>query len=197
MSDVLLLVDVLQAFDHEDGSRLLSSFRSRADGLVSVLSTAREAGVPIVYANDDGGRFDGDGPALVERALAGPAGDTVELIRPNEGEALVLKPRYSAFIGTPLELLLRELDARRILLCGTATEMCVAQTAISARELGYQVSVLAPACACVDEEDERLALDYLERIVGCRIVTDVGGEIAGECERLSSQPREEAAWVGR
>lgn len=176
---------------------MLSSFRSRADGLVSVLSAARRAGLPIVYANDDGGRFDGDGRALVERALAGPAGDTVELIRPNEGEALVLKPRYSAFIGTPLELLLRELGARRILLCGTATEMCVAQTAISARELGYQVSVLAPACACVDEEDERLALDYLERIVGCRIVTDVGGEVAGERERFRSQRREERECAGR
>jgi nicotinamidase-related amidase len=64
---------------------------------------------------------------------------------------------------------LRELAIERILLAGTATEMCVAQTAIAARELGFKVSILAPACACVDELDERVALAYLERVVGARI----------------------------
>jgi hypothetical protein len=34
-TDVLLMVDLLEAFDHEDGERLLASFRSRADGLVA------------------------------------------------------------------------------------------------------------------------------------------------------------------
>jgi nicotinamidase-related amidase len=177
LTDVLLLVDVLQTFDHEDGDALLSSFRSRAASLVAAVSAARRSGVPIVYANDDGGRFDGDGPALVARALSGPAGETIALIRPTAGDSFLLKPRYSAFIGTPLELLLRGLEADRILLCGAATEMCVAQTAISAREHDYQVSILAPACACLDEQDERLVLDYLERIVGCWIITDVVGQI--------------------
>lgn len=159
---------------------MLASFRARANGLVVAVSAARKAGVPIVYANDDGGRFDGDGPGLVARAIAGPAGDTIARICPTAGEPLLLKPRYSAFIGTPLELLLRELDVDRILLCGAATEMCVAQTAISARERSYRVSILAPACACVDAEDERLVLDYLERIVGCRIVIDLASVIDGD-----------------
>jgi nicotinamidase-related amidase len=176
-TDVLLMVDLLQAFDHEDGGRLLASVRSRADSLVATVRGVRAAGIPVVYANDDGGRFDGDGPGLVERALAGPAGDVIALVRPRPGDALILKPRYSAFIGTPLELLLRDLGVSRILLSGAATEMCVAQTAISARELGFQVSILAEACACIDERDERLTLDYLERIVGCRIVTDAADVI--------------------
>jgi nicotinamidase-related amidase len=170
MPDALLLVDVLQAFDHEDGSRLLVSFRSRASALVDAVATARATDMPIIYANDDGGRWDGDGSGVVERALAGPAGDTIARIRPRPGDSYILKPRYSAFVGTPLELLLRELDITRILLCGTATEMCVAQTAISARELGFKVTVVAAACACVDERDEQLAVDYLKRIVGCQIV---------------------------
>jgi nicotinamidase-related amidase len=109
-----------------------------------------------------------------------PARDTIARIRPKPGDYRILKPRYSAFVGTPLQLLLGELETSRILLCGTATEMCVAQTAISARELGFKVTVLAAACACVDEGDERLVLDYLERIVGCRIAASavVGEEAA-------------------
>jgi nicotinamidase-related amidase len=177
--DVLLLVDVLSDFSHEDGERLLSSFRARADGFVDAVESARRASVPVVYANDDGGRWDGDGVAIVERALAGPAGSVIAEIRPRPEDALILKPRYSAFIGTPLELLLRERGTDRILLGGMATEMCVAQTAISARELGFKVTVLPGACACVDEAHERLALHYLEQIAGCWLATDVASAAAG------------------
>ena len=55
------------------------------------------------------------------------------------------------------------------MLAGAATEGCVAQTAIDARELGFKVTVLADACATVDERIEQVALDYLENVVGARI----------------------------
>jgi nicotinamidase-related amidase len=47
-----------------------------------------------------------------------------------------------------------------------ATEMCVTQSAIAARELGYKVTVLADACVCVDERLEQVALEYLGDVVG-------------------------------
>jgi nicotinamidase-related amidase len=47
--------------------------------------------------------------------------------------------------------------------------MCVVQTAIDARELGFKVTVLADACACVDERLEALGLEYLEAVAGCRV----------------------------
>jgi nicotinamidase-related amidase len=175
VKDVLLAVDLLADLDHEGGERLAASVRERAHAIQAVFARARAGGVPIVYANDDGGRWDGDGCGVVSRALAGPVGDLVAAIRPRDHDYVILKPRYSAFFGTPLELLLNDLGAERILLCGAATEMCVAQTAISAREHGYKVSVMAAACACIDERDERLALDYLERIVGCFVERDALG----------------------
>jgi nicotinamidase-related amidase len=54
-------------------------------------------------------------------------------------------------------------------LAGAATEGCVAQTAIDARELGFKVTVLAGACATVDERIEQVTLNYLENVVGARI----------------------------
>lgn len=78
----------------------------------------------------------------------------------------MIKPHYSAFDHTPLELLLRELEVERLLLASAATEMCVAQTAIAARERGFKVSVLVDACATADERMERVSLDYLENVVG-------------------------------
>jgi nicotinamidase-related amidase len=47
-----------------------------------------------------------------------------------------------------------------------STEGCVAQTAIAAKEEGLKVTVVPAACATVDGELERIALAYLERVVG-------------------------------
>jgi nicotinamidase-related amidase len=164
--DALLLVDVINDFEHEDGDRLLESFRARHAGLVAALEQARAGGLTVVYANDTYGDWRGNGPALVERALAGRGGELVEAIAPDEDDCFVVKPRYSAFDHTPLELILRDRDVERLLLAGMSTEGCVAQTAIDGRELGFKITVLAKACATIDERVEQVALDYLEQVVG-------------------------------
>jgi nicotinamidase-related amidase len=66
----------------------------------------------------------------------------------------------------PLVLLLRVLEVEPLVIAGAATERCVVQSAIDAREVGFKVTVLADACATADDEMETLALTYAERIVG-------------------------------
>jgi nicotinamidase-related amidase len=170
--DALLLVDLVNDFEHEDGERLLESLRARHEGMVRALGRARARELPVVYANDNFGMWHGDAPRLVRRALEGRGGELVAAIVPQEGDRFVVKPRYSAFDHTPLVLILRELGVERLLLAGASTEGCVAQTAIDARELGFRVSLLADACATVDERIERVALDYLEAVVGVVIDRD-------------------------
>jgi nicotinamidase-related amidase len=167
LKDALLLVDVIQDFRHDAGDALLDSFRRRHAALAAAIDEARRAERPIVYANDNHGVWDGDASSLVRRAVEeGRAPELVEAVAPRDGDRFVVKPRYSAFDHTPLELVLRELDIERILLAGAATEMCVIQTAIDAREEGFKVTILADACATTDERMERLALEYAEQIVG-------------------------------
>lgn len=169
MRDALVVIDLLQRFDHEDGDALLSSLRGRLPGLVDALGRARADGTPVVYVNDLDGRWDSNAPALVRDALDGPGGDALAEVAPREGDRILLKPRYSIFDHTPLVVLLRELEVERLLLAGAATEMCVVQSAIDARELGFKVSILAGACATTDPELERLAFEYAERVVGARV----------------------------
>ncbi|HKG43359.1 MAG TPA: isochorismatase family cysteine hydrolase [Gaiellaceae bacterium] len=169
MKDALLLVDVIQTFEHDDGDRLLASFRKRHEGFVGAVEHARADELPVVYANDNFGDWDGDAPRLLHSALEGGGGELVATIAPREGETFVVKPRYSAFDHTPLDLILRELEIERLLLGGMSTEGCVAQTTIDARELGFKVSVLASACATTDERVERIALAYLETVAGARV----------------------------
>jgi nicotinamidase-related amidase len=169
VKDALLLIDVVNTFEHEDGDALLTSFRERLPGFRTALARARAAEIPVVYVNDNAGRWDSDAPALLRAAVEGRGGDAVAAVAPQDGDRFVLKPRYSAFDHTPLVIILRQLEIERLLLAGAATEACVVQTAIDARELGFKVSILADACATVDEEVERLAFEYAERVVGARV----------------------------
>jgi nicotinamidase-related amidase len=166
----LLLVDVIKDFEHEDGDRLLASFRSRHPGLVEAVGRAREADALVVYANDSAERWDSDAPALVRRAIEGKGGELVSAVAPRAGDLIVLKPRYSAFDDTPLASLLDERGIDRLTLAGTATEMCVFQTATDALRCGFEVAVQADACATIDEQHEALALAYLERVLGVPVL---------------------------
>ena len=107
--------------------------------------------------------------ALRESRGADVVGDDLPDVAVGEDDRFVVKPRYSGFDHTPLELILRDLDVHRILLAGAATEGCVVQTAIDGRELGFKVTVLADACASPDERLEQVALTYLEEVVGALI----------------------------
>lgn len=167
--DAVLVVDVLNDFDHEDGSPLLASFRERAPAMQGSISAARAAGIPVVYVNDDQDRWDSDAPRLARDAAHGRGGDVIAELVPQPGDAVLLKHRYSAFDHTPLDILLESLRIERVLLVGAATEGCVVQTAIDAREHGLKASIIADACATTDPELEAIALSYAERVGGIRV----------------------------
>jgi nicotinamidase/pyrazinamidase len=167
----LLLVDVIKDFRHEDGDRLLESYRNRHGPLVAALTSARESGIPVIYANDSSEPWSSDVRGLLGGSgEGGRAGDLVATVAPRDGEPVVLKRRYSGFDATPLSSILREdLGVDSLLVAGTATEMCVFQTVTDALRLGFEAVVQADACATVDEENESLALAYLERVLGVEI----------------------------
>jgi nicotinamidase-related amidase len=169
VSDALLVIDVINDFGHEDGDRLLASFRERLPAMVATLEAARRSDIPVVYANDAAGLWDGDAPGLVRRTIDGGAGgDVVAALAPAPGDRFVFKPRYSAFDQTPLALLLRDGGIERVFLAGAAVEGCVVQTSIDARELGFKATILTGACATVNEELEEIALAYAARVGGVR-----------------------------
>ena len=72
--------------------------------------------------------------------------------------------------GTELPAVLAGLGVKRVLVAGTATEMCVFQTALDARRSGFDVLVRGDASASLDTTNEGIALDYLERVLGLEVV---------------------------
>jgi nicotinamidase-related amidase len=168
--DALVVVDVINDFAHDDGVALLRSFEQRVGAMKDAISSARAAGVPVVYVNDDHGRWDSNVPALIRDSIEhGAGGRVVEQVTPQANDPLLLKQRYSGFDHTSLDLLLDRLEIKRVVLIGAATEGCVVQTAIDAREHGLQATILASSCATTDPELEAIALAYAERVGGIRV----------------------------
>ncbi len=177
MRDALIVIDVVNTFDHEDGDALLASFRTRLPAMTQAIEEARARNAPIVYVNDAAGRWDGDAPGHLRDAVErGRGGDVVSRLAPCAQDCFVFKPRYSTFDSTPLAIILRERSIDRILLAGAATEGCVVQSGIDGREHGFKVTILAAACATANEELEGIALEYAERVAGIRVCRDVAPE---------------------
>lgn len=63
--------------------------------------------------------------------------DIVEEIKPQEGDIIVHKMRYTAFFGTNLDTILKTLDAKYLLFVGVATNICVEASIRDAFNLEY------------------------------------------------------------
>jgi nicotinamidase-related amidase len=169
-ADALVVIDVINDFQHEDGDQLRVSFEERLTAMRQTIETARQDGIPVIYVNDERGRWDSDAPALVRTALErDESAGVVRSLAPGPGDHVLLKHRYSAFDHTPLDLLLEQLGVDRLVLIGAATEGCIVQTAIDAREHGLKATILADACASTDRELEAVALAYAGQVVGAHI----------------------------
>ena len=54
-----------------------------------------------------------------------------ELLRPAQTDLTILKPRHPAFYGSPLELLLQRMQAKRLIITGLATDICATRPTLS------------------------------------------------------------------
>jgi nicotinamidase-related amidase len=125
----------------------------------------------VISVNDAHDRWDGDAPGHIETARAAKGGDVVDAVAPAPGDRFLFKPRYSALDGTALDKLLSELGATRLVLAGAATEMCVAQTGIDARELRLPGDGAARCLRDRGARNERISIEYLEHVTGSVILT--------------------------
>lgn len=127
----LLLVDFIHALVADSGPHLPGSALKAARNTALLKKRARRARMPVIYANDHFGNWKSDFPSLVRacRQRGGCASELVALLEPGPEDFSVLKPRHSAFYGTPLEFLLDELGASRLILAGIEADICVMYTA--------------------------------------------------------------------
>jgi nicotinamidase-related amidase len=162
----LLLIDLLNDLEFEGGDRLLVHALPAARRIALLQQDARRAGIPVIYVNDNFGKWRSDWTRLIRHCLDdGVRGrPIVELLVPDEDDYLVLKPKHSGFYSTSLDVLLRHLETRTVILTGIAGNICVLFTACDAYMRGYDLVVPADCVASNTTEDTRHALAQMAAI---------------------------------
>jgi nicotinamidase-related amidase len=166
-SVVLILIDLINDFEFEGADEIFTNTLAIARTVASLKNKASEAGVPVIYVNDNFGRWQSDFRKLVDHCLNdGVRGRAIaELLVPNERDYFVLKPKHSAFYSTTLSLLLQYLRARTLILSGIAGNVCVLFTAGDAYMRDFKLIVPRDCIASEDESDNRYALEQMAKVL--------------------------------
>jgi nicotinamidase-related amidase len=86
----------------------------------------------------------------------------IDELQPLPGEPIIDKPGKGAFCATDLELILRNLGVRSLIVTGVTTEVCVQTTAREANDRGYECLVLEDCVASYFPEFQRVALEMIK-----------------------------------
>jgi nicotinamidase-related amidase len=130
-----MVIDVQNLWLEERDWRTISGVHI-VDAVGEVLRLGREASLPILYIQD----------TSVSATYAGP--DRLafpDRIAPLPGEPVFEKQDKNAFTNETLQPTLEALEIRRLIVCGMASDSCVAATVVGALELGFDVMIVADA----------------------------------------------------
>jgi nicotinamidase-related amidase len=141
-STALVVIDAQQEYFAPLGKVVLPDGPAAVQRIARALAWARGGGVPIVHIVHESRR-----PNATAFAPGSPTLEIHPQARPASGEAVMKKHLPGSFTGTDLEPFLRERGIQQLLVSGFMTQMCVDTTARQAAHLGFQVAVLADACA--------------------------------------------------
>jgi len=153
------------------------NFEEIVANLKPLTDLARKIGVPVFYSQQihfDLEKAEAEVWARVRTKRAGgtqdskiPEGkrghDIVEELAPQRGDVVFQKRRPDGFVGTDLDLMLRNRGIRTVMMGGVATEGGVEGTARTGRNLGYYMVILKDCVGSRNRELHDMALKLMEK----------------------------------
>jgi ureidoacrylate peracid hydrolase len=182
----LLIIDMNKAFVGKGAPLEVPKAIDNVPRIKKLLHTCRELQIPVIHVSH---AFRKDGrdrgymyefwPVLKEGVLEEGAEGTEVYpdIAPIEGESLITKHRYSAWFGTDLDIVVRNLGVDTLIICGTTTDRCTGLTAYEAFMRDLKVVFPADANATFQDEVHAAMLTSL----------DMGGAMIVKTEELIKQ----------
>lgn len=176
----LLVVDVQNDFVSPNGSagkrgEDVGAALAMMPQLLSLITAARRVGLTIVYIRTTHSEWT-DTPSWIYRSTQRSGLSTCregswgaefyDGIVPQANERVVIKHRYSAFIHTDLNTVLKARGIQSVLVCGVATNVCVETTARDAYMFDYYVTVIDDCSAAYDAKLHLATLENIRRHFG-------------------------------
>ena len=159
----LLIIDMINEFTFDGAEKLFPAVEQTAQHIAMLKQRVKATGLPVLYVNDNFGKWRSDFRTLVNRCVEdGCRGKRIaEALRPDKDDYFILKPKHSGFFATPLELLLRHLNIQRVVLTGVAGDNCVLFTAADAYMRNFDVVVPADCTVSINPDANRSALEHM------------------------------------
>jgi nicotinamidase-related amidase len=161
----LLLIDVINDFDFEEGEQLLRLALPVGKNIAELKKRAKAAGIPSIYVNDNFGRWQSDFKKIVAHSRNARGKPFVEMLLPDDDDYFVLKPKHSGFYSTTLSLLLTHLTVKNLILTGIAGNNCVLFTANDAYMRDFKIFVPSDCVVSNTEEENLDALRQMETVL--------------------------------
>lgn len=163
----LLLIDVINDLEFKEGRTLLKRALPAADNIAQLKRRAKRAAIPVIYVNDNFGKWQSDFRKLVSHCLHDDVcgRSLVERLKPEEDDYFVLKPKNSAFYSTTLDVLLHYLDVKTLILTGLTGDNCVLFTANDAYLRDFHLIIPSDCVTSYREKENRQALQMMKRLL--------------------------------
>lgn len=186
----LVIVDMLYDFAHPDGKVFYPQNQEILPRIREVIDHCREKNLLIIFIQHYHRKHLFDKELKSGRrinCIEGSGGEKLmpELGYQQETDYIVKKRRYNAFLGTDLDLILREHDIRNLLICGTKTNCCIRATVEGAYHLDYHPIVIKECVATNDDIVNNVHLTDIDKYLGSVITMNElydkldGGELSG------------------
>ena len=174
-SPAVLVVDMLNDFCKEGGCMVLQEGLEAVAPIANLIDQARAHGVPVIYINDchRPGKYDKEFDKRTPHCIDGTWGaQVIDELAPLEQDYCIKKRRFSGFFQTDLDLVLRELGVKTVVVTGVVTNICVRSTCHDAFFLGYKVVVPRDCVRATGPREQESTLWDLETQYGSVTTSD-------------------------
>lgn len=166
----IIVIDMQVDFVKPDGIIPAENGMDIVDNIDKLLTLARKNGLPVIYTQEmhrpDGADFGIEGAFEPIHCVEGTPGmEIIEELTPKEGDYVIrCKRAYDAFIGTDLDILLRNLDIENLIFVGVCTDICVISSIYHARCLNYKNCVLTDCTAASKAKRHDISFRLMEHV---------------------------------
>ncbi len=168
----LLLIDVINQLNFAGGEDLLNPYRKMSHNLEKLLGRARAAKIPIIYVNDNFGKWRSNLNQHLEACLNEDSitRQSVTKILPSPEDYYILKPKHSAFYASPLDIVLRSLKTKTLILTGLTAESCILFTAADAYVRDYNIILPEDCIASFSRKKKSDSLSLMKESFKARVL---------------------------
>ena len=207
----LIVIDMENAFINPASPLCIKNALATVPACGKVIRKARERKIPVFFVNriyrSNGSDVEFtrylswyDGERFLAPNSTGPLSiDVPEEFKPMAGDYTIIKPRFSAFFQTELDLILRRLGVKTVFLTGTTTPNCIRTSCYDGLSLDYNIVIIEDCCSSNTEEIQRVNMEDMQRVGAVihssaefladgYVVTDYAGEIQKRVQADETAP---------